>query len=169
METLTSASVPAPAGQDPLRCPKCDKRARRVQREGRSIPFRNIGALALPTLLPIPTCPRCHQEFLDDQARQELDRLLPDLYAAELRHRVRVAIDTLSPRYISQRQLEQMLGLSQGYLSRLRAGAGTPSAELVSNLALLARDPLLRLHELRQFWNTPDTLVVTVMEAGGRR
>lgn len=132
-------------------------------REGRTIPWRNMPALVLPDLVGIPTCRKCHQEFLDEEARAELERLLPELYAAELRHRVKIAIDALWP-YTSQRRLEQMLALSQGYLSRLRSGAGTPSPELVSNLALLARDPKTRLRELQQFWGTPDTAVASLLD-----
>lgn len=65
--------------------------------------------------------------------------------------RVRRAIDKLME-YTSQRQLEQLLGLSQGYLSRLRSGAGNPSPELVSHLALIAMDPSAHLTELRRYW-----------------
>lgn len=49
----------------------------------------------------------------------------------------------------SQNELERLLGLSQGYLSRLAAGAGNPSAALVALLTLLANDPS-RIGELEQ-------------------
>jgi transcriptional regulator with XRE-family HTH domain len=55
---------------------------------------------------------------------------------------------------MSQRKLELLLGLSQGYLSRLRAGKGAPSPELVSHLALIAHDPKVRLLELERYWAT---------------
>jgi len=54
--------------------------------------------------------------------------------------------------HISQRRLELLIGQSQGYLSRLRIGAGNPSAELVSHLAMLAHDPKTRLAELERYW-----------------
>ena len=63
--------------------------------------------------------------------------------------------------HISQRQLERLLGLSQGYLSRLRSGAGNPSPELVSHLALLAKDPSTRLSELQRYWAEPEACVVS--------
>ncbi len=69
----------------------------------------------------------------------------------ELRRSVRSEIDRLTL-YISQRNLERLVGLSQGYLSRLRTGAGTPSVNLVCTLALLAKDPKGRLSELEQYW-----------------
>lgn len=69
----------------------------------------------------------------------------------ELQRRVRQEIDQLTS-FISQRQLELLIGLSQGYLSRLRAGDSTPSTMLVCALALLANDPQGRLHELKGYW-----------------
>jgi transcriptional regulator with XRE-family HTH domain len=41
----------------------------------------------------------------------------------------------------SQRSIERLLGLSQGYLSRLGRGAGNPSPALIALLTLLANDP----------------------------
>jgi hypothetical protein len=69
----------------------------------------------------------------------------------DLRRLARQEIDRLTP-YISQRRLERLLGLSQGYLSRLRSFAGTPSATLVCTLTLLAQAPKERLHELTEYW-----------------
>ena len=75
-------------------------------------------------------------------------------FLADLRTRARVAVDILS-HHISQRKLEHLLQLSQGYLSRLRAGVSNPSAELVANLAMLCQDPPTRLLELERFWELP--------------
>ncbi len=75
-------------------------------------------------------------------------------FLTDLRTRTRVAIDILS-HHISQRRLEHLLRLSQGYLSRLRAGVSNPSAELVANLAMLCQDPPTRLLELERFWALP--------------
>jgi transcriptional regulator with XRE-family HTH domain len=41
----------------------------------------------------------------------------------------------------SKRSIERLLGLSQGYLSRLGRGAGNPSPALIALLTLLANDP----------------------------
>jgi hypothetical protein len=61
------------------------------------------------------------------------------------------AIDTLTPSHISKRRLELLLGLSQGYLSRLRSGSGNPSPTLVYTHVILALDPATRLAELEKF------------------
>ena len=75
-------------------------------------------------------------------------------FLTDLRTRARVAIDILS-HHSSQRRLERLLGLSQGYLSRLRACVSNPSAELVAHLAMLCQDPPTRLLELERFWELP--------------
>lgn len=138
-------------------CPKCGaKQVRKRARPGRTAPYRNMQALALPDDFAIPTCGRCHHEFYDEETLAALQPVLQKAYQQALQRRVRQAIDAVT-RYTSQRRLEQLLGLSQGYLSRLRAGAGTPSPELVSNLALIARDPAARLRELERYWGEPES------------
>ena len=75
-------------------------------------------------------------------------------FLTDLRTRARVAIDILS-HHSSQRRLEHLLRLSQGYLSRLRARVSNQSAELVANLAMLCQDPPTYLLELERFWALP--------------
>lgn len=53
---------------------------------------------------------------------------------------------------VEQKRVEHALGLSQGYLSHIKAGRNAPSAMLVSELVLLAKDPERRLKELEKFW-----------------
>jgi transcriptional regulator with XRE-family HTH domain len=113
--------------------------------------------------LPIPACGRCKSEYLS-QAAQQLPRSTKEAFLTDLRTRARVAVDILS-HHISQRKLELLLGLSQGYLSRLRAGVSNPSAELVAHLAMLCQDPPTRLAELERFWALPADSVATASEA----
>lgn len=138
------------------RCLKCRQKSVRLRmRPGRTVRFRNMKALSVPEDLPIPTCGRCGAEYVDPQTAARIDVALMETYRNALRRWVRRAIDIVTE-YISQRRLELLLGLSQGYLSRLRAGHGNPSPELVSHLALMAHDPPARLRELEQFWADPD-------------
>lgn len=58
----------------------------------------------------------------------------------------------LSEAEVEQKRVEHALGLSQGYLSHIKAGRNAPSAMLVSELVLLAKDPERRLKELEKFW-----------------
>jgi hypothetical protein len=137
-------------------CSRCGaKRSVRLQKRiGRSIAYRTLPALPLPEDVAIPTCSRCKAEFLDKATRKALAPLLARLYAAELRRRIQGAIEALS-QVTSQRQIEKNLGLSQGYLSRLKAGAGTPSPALVLQLQQLALDPIPRLREVERIWGEP--------------
>lgn len=138
------------------RCLKCRTVAVRLRmRPGRTIQFRNMKALPVPDSIAIPTCGRCTAEYLDAETTRRIDTILVETYRKVLRARVRRAIDLITE-HISQRRLELLLGLSQGYLSRLRAGQGNPSPELVSHLALIAHDPPARLRELEKFWADPD-------------
>lgn len=145
---------PGPAS----RCPKCRALAVRLRRRpGRTMRFRNMPAVSVPADFPIPTCHRCFAEYIDLDTAARLDAALAEAYSKDLRRRVRLAIDRVTE-HISQRRLELLLGLSQGYLSRLRAGHGNPSPEIVSHLALIAHDPLARLLELQRYWAHPDGL-----------
>jgi hypothetical protein len=107
--------------------------------------------LEVPKDLPIPTCDNCGAEWLDDKTARELDEALDLAYRAELRSRAVEAIEAIT-KHVSQRKLESVLGLSQGYLSKLRSGNRDPSAELVSQLALISRDPKKRVKELVLYW-----------------
>ncbi len=90
---------------------------------------------------------------------QRSPELLTTYYLQSLRLAAREEIDKLLP-HISLQKLERLLGLSHGYLSRLRSCArvaemgrpspATPSQTLVCTLALIAADPMQRLPELQQ-------------------
>ena len=136
-------------------CLRCGSHTvRPLQRPARTVSYRVFSALPLPADLPIPTCGRCHAECLDPETTGLLHRLLPRIYEAELRRLAGQEIRTISP-YLSQRQLELLLGLAQGYLSRLLAQAGNPSSPLVLLLGLIAKDPQARLNEVQAYWRAP--------------
>ena len=133
------------------RCPCCGYNAViPVARPGRVVRYRNA-VLTLPADLRLPACRRCKHELREPGTVPP--ELLESLYRADLRHRAAVAIARLQ-NYRSQRRLELLINLSQGYISRLRAGHGVPGAPLVSLLALLAAHPNL-VGELEDFWTMP--------------
>lgn len=138
----------------PLPCTRCQTHSVHLcMRPGRTMRYRNLQGLVIPDNLLIPACTRCGAMVLDAEMRARLAPFLEDAYRRELRQRIRYAIDTLV-QHTSQRRLEQLIGLSDGYLSRLRAGLRNPSPELVSHLALLARMPKKHLPELERYWAT---------------
>jgi len=138
----------------PRRCRECGEgMIRPLAKDGRRMPFRNMAALAVPSTLAIPTCDNCGNEWIDPKTAQAIDEAMQGAYADELHKRLVAAVDLiLKATEIPQRRLEQLLGLSVGYISRLRSGRGDASAQVVSALALLAQDPKRRLKELVQLW-----------------
>ena len=132
-------------------CPCCGYNAViPAARPGRVVRYRNA-ALTLPADLRLLACRRCKYEPLGLDALP--NGTLESLYRANLQKRVAVAIARLQG-VRSQRKTELLLNLSQGYLSRLKAGEGVPGAPLVSLLALLAAHPNL-IGELEDFWTMP--------------
>jgi hypothetical protein len=138
----------------PRRCRECGEgTVRPVAKAGRKMPFRNLASLPVPATLAIPTCDHCRNEWIDPKTAKALDEALEGAYANELYKRLEAALETiLSSADVSQRRLEQLLGLSLGYLSRVRGKRGDASAQLVSTLALIAEDPKRRLKELDHVW-----------------
>jgi len=136
------------------RCPCCGYAALLpAARPGRVVRYRNA-ALTLPADLRLPACRRCKYESL---GLDTLPRaLLESLYRANLRQRAASAIERLQE-CRSQRRTELLVNLSQGYLSRLKAGDGIPRAPLVCLLALLAAHPEL-IGELEDYWTMPPDL-----------
>lgn len=147
------ASKVVPLERRATKCPCCGRHCVvPLGQPGRVLRYRN-SALTLPADLLVPTCRRCRHQILSFEAVPELQARLEATYRADLCERASVEIARLNRRY-SQHRVEVALDLSQGYLSRLRAKDGVPSAALVSLLALLAAEPT-RLEELRRYWDLP--------------
>lgn len=156
-----SLSPSRKAKTPPRPCPCCGRRAvRPAARPGRVIRYRHL-ALTLPADLLLPTCSRCKHEILSFEEVPHLAATLAATYRAELTKRAAAEITRLT-RWYSQRHVEASVDLAQGYLSRLLAGDGVPSAALVCLLALLAEEPS-RLEELKGYWALP------VLEPPSRR
>jgi hypothetical protein len=100
--------------------------------------YRNIGALLIPADFSIPTCGRCAAEFLNAATCDQLAPLLLKAYQAVLCG-VASKLVPAATANLSQRRLEILLGLSQGYLSRIKSRSGQPSSILVALLHLLTQ------------------------------
>ena len=134
-----------------FRCVECGTgTVRPVARAGRRTHYKMLD-LVLPANVKVPTCDHCGAEYLSDSSAAAEDAALEPLYRAELRRRAQEALELLRPS-VADAELELLLGLSRGYLSRLRAGRRDPSADLVALLTLLAKSPHRRVGELRRTW-----------------
>jgi hypothetical protein len=133
------------------RCRECDKGTiRLVATPGRTWRYRRM-MLDVPADFEIPTCDACGEEWLDPKRADALDELLQGQYRDRLVALFERAIEVLS-RHRSQRALERLLGLSQGYLSKILAGKKVPSEPLVTEVVLIAKSPDERLREVEATW-----------------
>lgn len=111
--------------------------------------FRSVPQMEIPADLPIPTCAECGTEWIDEDTAQALNQALEVAYNRLLRERAQAALEQLRGR-VPQHRIEQVLGLSQGYISKIRSGKA-PSEALVASLMLFAQEPN-RVEETEQHW-----------------
>ncbi len=135
------------------KCRECGKGMIRLVREpGRTWPYKRL-MLEIPAEFAIPTCDHCGEQYLDPERADSLDDVLAVQYREYLSSLFERAVTILSE-YRSQRALERLLGLSQGYLSKIRARAKVPSESLVTQVVLIAKEPEERLREVETTWSS---------------
>lgn len=133
----------------PADCPECGQgQIVPLARAGRTARHKNMPDLPVPADLAIPTCNVCSEEWIDGPTALALDRALEAAYQRQLQLLAITWLQKLAEQHVTQRHLERLLGLSQGYLSKIRSGASHPSPMLVGYLHLLATDPERRLREV---------------------
>lgn len=134
-------------------CGECGKKAvRPLAVPGRTLPWKQFPALPLSAHIEIPTCANCGVEWINRKTAESIDADLAASATKVLSAAAREAIDVLTGTF-SQQDLEEELGLSAGYLSKLKHGKESPRAPLVALLALLAARPS-RLNEIKHVWAT---------------
>lgn len=134
-------------------CGECGKRA--VERQavaGRRSPWRQFTGLPIPADLEIPTCSNCGSEWINRDVAESLDAALAKEASARLTQLARESLDVLRATN-QQQELEALLGLSPGYLSKVKHGKETPSDHLVAVLMLLAARPE-NIERVKWSWNT---------------
>lgn len=133
-------------------CPACGKgKVAPRGGKGRSFPYKQVPVLDIDDDFQIPTCSACGEMFISAAAARKLDAHLEGQYQRLLGDVVKSAIARIAT-HAPQQELEQLLGLSHGYLSKLRNGKKEPSATLVGELMMLAENPRKRVVELRRHW-----------------
>lgn len=131
-----------------MTCPQCGEGSiEPCAVAGRRTPFKNIPDLEIPASVSIPTCDACGEEWYDARTTEVLQEALQSAYQEALAAKATAAVETLKAHY-TQQELERRLGLSGGYLSKIKGGKDV-SSPLVALLVLLAQDPG-RLQELRE-------------------
>lgn len=87
---------------------------------------------------------------MDAKVTRKVEAALREAYERELSARAERALRVLTARH-SSRELEILLGLSQGGLARLVGKGRAPSAAVTGLLMLLAKETS-RVAELRSLW-----------------
>lgn len=134
--------------------------------KGRSASYKHIPDLPLPDELLLPTCGACGAVHMDRASAEAMDRVLEPAYRAALQAKSKRAIEALT-RTHRKLELEAVMGLSGGYLSKL-VGDAYPSAQTTACLMLLA-NAAGRVDELRRSWAMhPVTSVIATAEITSR-
>lgn len=134
-----------------FKCAACGKgQVVPVTKPGRRAAFRNIPDLEVPESLELPTCEHCDAQWLDEDTTKRLDAALNEVYRRELSKKANCALRQLKAAKLRQWDLEPVLGLSSGYLSKVKAGKDV-SPTLTAVLMLLAGEPA-RFEELKNAW-----------------
>ncbi len=117
---------------------------------GRTLRYKAMQKLAVPEDLLIPTCNHCGEHWVSPGDAKRIDAAMEVVYRKELLAKVRAVL----PDPKDADRIERDLGLSRGYLSRLRTGRKIPSEPLVAMLTLIHDRPKT-LKEVEAMWARP--------------
>jgi hypothetical protein len=134
-------------------CPSCEKGILiPIARAGRLMPHRNLHEVPIPADFEIPTCNKCGAEIVGYALATRLDAVLEGEWQAELAKKAAVNVGRLQAAR-PLREWERLVGVSPGYLSKLKGGKA-PAAPLTALLELLANAPSRAL-EIERLWGWP--------------
>jgi DNA-binding transcriptional regulator YiaG len=115
--------------------------ARRNAR-GQIFGYRDERAIPIEADLIVHLCDHCGEMLLDADAAARLSAVLEPSYRRLKVRRVMEAVDGIRAALdISQRDLERLIGVSDGYISKLRHGRRVPDATTLRLLHLINADP----------------------------
>lgn len=135
-----------------MRCPEDGGDVRPVVGPGRLYRHKTM-LIELPEDVAVPTCSKCGEEYIDEALATRIDESLAAIYKTALKDKVQNALEALTA-FVRQNHLEALLGVSHGYLSKLKTGEKEPSPYLVALLEMLANDPRRRILELEAVWGS---------------
>lgn len=132
-----------------FKCVECGGTVRPVAKPGRTTIYKHV-EIPVPADLAIRTCDNCGEEYTHASEAAAHDAALEPVFRETVRSKLVAALVALEP-IDSMRRIERVLGLSEGYLSRLKKNRGEASPQLVSTLCLLATSPQ-SLDTLEAMW-----------------
>lgn len=135
------------------RCPLCEKGTVALVASREPMPYRHVVSLQPAWPVRVPTCDRCHERFINTATARALDESLEAALLALQQRLVAEALQRLGA-VRPLRQWEKRLGLSPGYLSRLKTGKES-SVVLTTLLTLLAQSPARQWSHVESIWSAP--------------
>jgi hypothetical protein len=108
---------------------------------GRKLDHRDDPAVLVLEDLVVPVCDTCGDMPLTLAQATELDAVLERAYRRKRLRQQRALLHDLRDRGLTQGQIEQFAGLSQGYVSKLAAGKKLAGGKTFKLLYLLHRNP----------------------------
>jgi hypothetical protein len=116
---------------------------------GSVLQYRDEREIPVEADVFVPTCDACGESLLNDETSKALDAVLEPAYrrlrGERLRHELSRALSTLE---ITQADLERLLGLSPGYVSKLLKGKRVAETSLYRFVHLLNANPQFGLRAL---------------------
>jgi hypothetical protein len=116
---------------------------------GSVLQYRDEREIPVEADVFVPTCDACGESLLNDETSKALDAVLEPAYrrlrAERLRHELGRALSALK---ITQADLERLLGLSPGYVSKLIKGKRVAETSLYRFVHLLNANPEFGLRAL---------------------
>lgn len=114
---------------------------------GRTTRYKAIRNLPVPDDLIMQTCNHCGERWFSPGDAKRIDAAMEIVYRRELVRRVQAVL----PAAEDADRIERDLGLSRGYISRLRKGTKVPSEALLAILALIHKQPAM-LQQVEAIW-----------------
>lgn len=133
------------------RCPACEKGTVTPIPTQTPMPYRHVTALRPAWPVNVPTCDQCREQFINTATARSLDAALEAALQSRQTQLLSDAIERLGT-VRTQRQWEKRLGLSPGYLSRLKTGKDG-SVVLTTLLGLLGQAPARQWRQVEDLWS----------------
>lgn len=136
------------------RCRECGEgTVRLVTEPGRRTTYKFI-ELDVPSSVAIPVCDHCGTEWHNDTTAEAFDEAMEQAFRSELAVIAQRALERIDAAGVRQSDVERAIGLSAGYLSKIKRGERAPEPVLVAQLAIISMDPAARLADAQKVWST---------------
>jgi hypothetical protein len=133
-------------------CPVCGGTATERNLRGSRIPYRDEASLEITVDVLLPHCEVCDEEWLDADLTARMSRGLEASYREHRRRQVAEMVDDLVHSVgLEQKDIEAIMGLSAGYISKAKRGEKdlTPATyRLLVLLRMMPEDVLESLQRI---------------------